>query len=179
MKKQKSSGWPEWRHLLDKLTGYYVIKVFEIVDWITGTPQEAVLEIFRREGIDDFVTFFKGTTDEGLTEYFNRFTTSPLVHEHHLTDLIYEKIFQAFPQANDKVMFIFFKEARFYLYRRSLLNATEILYMLHLQPGLLDEAIAFVAKTETYREIRRLTLEALEIEGKASEEYRKHFKLDD
>jgi hypothetical protein len=171
--------WVEWRPLLDNLKGYHVVKMFERLDWATGASQEVVLEILRREGIDDFVSFFKSKTDEELAEYFRRYTTAPLVHEHYLTDMIYEKIHAAFPEAGEKVMALFFREVWFFLHRRSLLNASEVLNLLYLQPDLLDEAVSFVSNLETYKELRRLAVEALEIEGAASKEYCRHFKLEE
>lgn len=177
-----SRAWPAWRHYLDDLNEVTIHKIFDRLDWITGLPHEVFFEVFRREGILDIVTFLRERTDEEIEAHFRRYVTAPKAHEHYFMDLVYEEIERVFPYSDLYLRlhyhfrYTVYNEVRYLLLARRVLNATEALNLMTLQPWLMEELFEEVRKLPSYLTIQEEITKGKAIEEEANRRHDEFFK---
>jgi hypothetical protein len=110
-----------------------------------GLSFDAMLEIFRRENVFNFIDYLKTHTDEELRELFDRYTYASLAHQHYLTLWFYELTKQVIdPDVISEHQDLLYREFLRWMDRRGVINELEIIKLMQIQPWLQVDAVTFI-----------------------------------
>jgi len=115
-----------------------------LVELQFGVSADAIFEIYRREGVVNFIDHLTAHSDEELQAFFDRYTAASLAEQHYLTHWFYDLVSYISPDMWPSHRDLLYREALRWLEKRHVINESEAIKLLWLQPWLKDEIVEFL-----------------------------------
>ena len=123
---------------------------------------EAVFEIYKRQGVENFMEHLVNHTDEELNDLFESYTGSTMAEQHYLSEWFYEFVNQVIPDMVYGHRDLLYRETLRWAERRQIINEGEFIRRLDEDTKFKDaifnflNSLTYIPKLrEYYEELRK------------------------
>ncbi len=105
---------------------------------------EAVFEIYKRQGVENFMEHLVNHTDEELNDLFESYTSASMAEQHYLSEWFYEFVNQVIPDMVYGHRDLLYRETLRWAERRQIINEGEFIRQLHEVATFKDDISEFL-----------------------------------